>query len=307
MLSINGKKFLNLPEAVQWLLNNNALPFQCKVNYVADTIIAKTDIINPSPAEIKVGSLVLFADSKVGTVSGLTDSGFMVGQDYTDIGAQLNQIVSIDLDASQHLVFTLANGDTIDAGLVKELSGLSIDASQHLIATFNDGSTIDLGAIFQGNINISGTLTASHARILEQIEDANGHLRFIEGAGVPMVSAGFTSNYCRWSLSGTHLMFVLAGTFEENAEAPGGNYTFARFTVPAWVYDKIYPVFASSHIESKETKLQADDWSIQTGKPILVLGKSGENTMSLTNVAASFNTTKLCHFRVQFDLLIDNN
>ena len=79
MLEINGKKFMNLPEAVQWLLNNNALPFQSTANYVADTVIAKTTIVNPSPAEIRVGSLVLFADGKVGTVSGITYNGFMVG------------------------------------------------------------------------------------------------------------------------------------------------------------------------------------------------------------------------------------
>ena len=136
MLSINGKKFMNLQEAVQWLLNNNALPFQCTANYVADTIIAKSTIINPSPLEVKVGSLVLFADSKVGTVSGVTDSGFMVGQQYTDITDSLVMVQSLSLDASGHMIVTLTDGRTVDAGLVKQLSGMSINASQHLDPDF---------------------------------------------------------------------------------------------------------------------------------------------------------------------------
>lgn len=231
MLSINGKKFMNLPEAVQWLLNNNALPFQCKVNFVADTIIAKSDIINPSPAEIKVGSLVLFADSKVGTVSGVTDSGFMVGQDYTDIGSQLNQITGIDLDASQHLVFTLANGDTIDAGLVKELSGLSIDASQHLIATYNDGTSTDLGAIFQGNVNIAGKLTADSI-----IENMSGY-----GFNPPS-SADYTYEkvYVGVVKNGNKLTFVHAFNITPLVTL-SGNITFGTFTIPSSVGAKLHP------------------------------------------------------------------
>ena len=159
-MKIGDKYFLNLQEAVAWLLANNALPFQCNVNYVANTEIAKTAIINPSPAEIKVGALVLFADSKVGTVSGLTSNGFMVGSDYTDLANALAYISDVSVNASGYLVCTLSDGRTINAGLLKQVSGFSIDASQHLIVNYNDGTSNDLGAIFNGNINISGNLTA---------------------------------------------------------------------------------------------------------------------------------------------------
>lgn len=239
MLSINGKKFMNLPEAVQWLLNNNALPFQCKVNYVADTVIAKTDIINPSPAEIKVGSLVLFADSKVGTVSGITDSGFMVGQEYTDIGAQLNQITGIDLDASQHLVFTLANGDTIDAGLVKELSGLSIDASQHLIANYNDGTSTDLGEIFQGNVNIAGNLTADSI-----IENMSGY-SYYKGGETTDVTRTF--KYVGVVKNGNKITLAVALEINKatNISSYLSNIGAGTFTIKASVGQKLFP-FATS-------------------------------------------------------------
>lgn len=60
-----------------------------------------------------------------------------------------------------HLILTLSNGDELDAGNLGAVSGFSIDASQHLIVTYQDGTTNDLGAIFNGNVNISGVLTAS--------------------------------------------------------------------------------------------------------------------------------------------------
>lgn len=302
MLSINGKKFMNLSEAVQWLLDNNALPFQCTANYVADTVIAKSTIINPSPLEIKVGSLVLFADSKVGTVSGVTDTGFMVGQQYTDIGAQLNQIINIELDASAHLIFTLGNGDTIDAGLVKELSSLTIDASQHLIANYNDGTSTDLGPIFQGDVSISGTLTATHAKILENIEDSAGNKRFIEGDIVQDTPiTGFTLTYSKWSLSGTHLMFVVAGTIANNTTL-GWQEVFAETTtIPKWVIDKIYPTF-SNYIEPKVIRAYNGDGSTYQDITFYLRKGTSSMYMSLSNVAITDDR----YLRVQFDLLIDN-
>ena len=159
-VNIGNKIFMNLQEAVGWLLANNALPFQCNVPYVADTEIAKTAIINPSPAEIKIGSLVLFADSKVGTVSGLTTYGFMVGSEYTDIQSALAYIANVNVNASGNLITTLSDGTVIDAGKIKAISNFSINASQHLIANYNNGTTQDLGAIFTGNVNIAGNFTA---------------------------------------------------------------------------------------------------------------------------------------------------
>lgn len=41
-LTINGKTFMNLQEAVAWLLANNALPFQSTASFVPDMEIAKS-------------------------------------------------------------------------------------------------------------------------------------------------------------------------------------------------------------------------------------------------------------------------
>lgn len=303
-LSINGKVFLNLQEAVAWLLANNALPFQCKVNYVADTEIAKSNIINPSPAEIRIGSLVLFADGKVGTVSGITANGFMVGAESTDLSDGVPHIIGISINASQHLIFTMSEGDPIDAGLVKMVSSLSINASQHLIANYNDGTSTDLGAIFQGTVDISGTLTATHAKVFEQIEDANGHQRFVEG-NIDLEASfyGATKTYGRWSLSGSHLMIVVAGTIAGGTTEYNGSI-LAKVNVPQWVKDKIYPLYNVGLIWGTFKAVDTVDDVLVDIKVLLVKNNNNEIALVQDGNQTFTNSTV---FRYQFDLLIDNN
>lgn len=60
-----------------------------------------------------------------------------------------------------HLYLSLTNGDELDAGNLKPVTSFAINASQHLIVNYGDGTSQDLGAIFQGNVNIDGNLTAN--------------------------------------------------------------------------------------------------------------------------------------------------
>ena len=147
MLKINGKTFMNLQEAVQWLLDNNALPFQCSANYIANTEIGLGTIVNPSPAKVRIGSLIFFADSKVSTVTGLTENGFIVSDQYNDLVDDVVYVSNVALNASNHLIVTLSNGTQIDAGLIKEVSSITINASQHFIVNYNDGTSADLGSL----------------------------------------------------------------------------------------------------------------------------------------------------------------
>ena len=125
MLNIGNKTFMNLQEAVGWLLENNALPFQSTANYVADTEIAMSTLVNPSPAKVRVGSLIFFADSKVSTVIGVTSNSFIVSDQYNDLVDDIVYVSNVAINASGHLICTLSNGDTIDAGLIKPASIVS--------------------------------------------------------------------------------------------------------------------------------------------------------------------------------------
>ena len=248
-MEIKGKQFLNLQEAVAWLLQNNALPFQSTANYAPNTEIAKTTIINPSPAEIKVGALVLFADSKVGTISGITTNGFMVGSDYTDIKNALAYIVSVAINASNHLITTLSDGTTKDAGLIKEVSSMSINGSQHLIVNYNDGTTNDLGAIFSGNITISGDLQVTGNTTVAGTITGNT----VEGDTVLEKMSGY--NFYRFAKSYFTINTIYAGAVKTGNKltvalfleitrdnASGDNLTdLCQFTIPAAVADKLIP------------------------------------------------------------------
>lgn len=234
-----------------------------------------------------------------------------------DIVLEQGESVASAAIVNGHLELTLTNGDVLDAGDLGGVTSFSIDGSQHLIVHYQNGTTQDLGAIFSGNVNIAGTLsvtgnvTTSGGKFVgvtefENIEDASGHKRFVEGDGVPMTSAGFTASYCKWSLSGTHLMFVLAGTFTQGSLVPD-TATFATYTLPAWVYQKIYPVFASTRVSIEQAKLWGDDWTSETYPISLVMTKLGSNQIGFQNLTNDFNVSKDRSFRVQFDLLIDNN
>lgn len=87
-----------------------------------------------------------------------------------DIILQQGESVQSAAIVNGHLILTLSNGDELDAGNLGAVSGFSIDASQHLIVTYQDGTTNDLGAIFNGNVNISGILSASSISVSGDIE-----------------------------------------------------------------------------------------------------------------------------------------
>ena len=232
MLQINGKTFMNLQEAVQWLLDNNALPFQSSANYVANTEIGLGTIVNPSPAKVRIGSLIFFADSKVSTVIGLTENGFMVSDQYNDLVNDVVYVSNVALNASGHLIVTLSNGDTIDAGLVKQVSGISIDASQHLIVSYNDGSSTDLGAIFSGNVNIAGNLTADSI-----IENMSGYA-FVQ----PTAHTNLTTEivYAGTVKTGNKITFVIAINLTRTGTV-AGNAHIGGFSMPEAVGDKLIP------------------------------------------------------------------
>ena len=241
MLNIGNKTFMNLQEAVGWLLENNALPFQSTANYVANTEIAMSTLVNPSPAKVRVGSLIFFADSKVSTVVGVTSNSFIVSDQYNDLVDDVVYVSNVALNASGHLIVTLSNGDTIDAGLIKQVSNFSINGSYHLIVNYNDGTSTDLGAIFSGNITISGNLTVTG--------DISGD--DITGNSIVEIMAGYTFDksdadvtwtpiYVNVVKNGNKLTFVVFGSYT-HATVVGYNKDLGKFNLPQAIADKLYP------------------------------------------------------------------
>ena len=105
----------------------------------------------------------------------------------------------------------------------------------------------------------SGTIT------LDDIVDKNGNKRFVEGNGIIESNVEFNSKYCKWSLSGTHLMCVLSASLSANTSLPP--QTLATFTVPDYIGSKIITTW-SNRITMLEPYIKDSDGA---GSTIVVL------------------------------------
>lgn len=301
MLKIEGKTFMNIQEAVQWLLDNNALPFQCTANYQANTEIGLGTIVNPTPAKVRIGSLIFFADSKVSTVVGITDTGFICSDKYNNLVDDIAYVTGVSINASGHLITTLSDGQTIDAGIVKQVSSFSINASQHLIVTYNDGTTADLGAIFNGNVNIAGNLTADS--IIENMSGYSARVMTTQyGNDIQNIYTGAVKN-------GNKLTFVFFFQYTKRAGHSAGE--IYNVGTPWDVGAKLYPSTigsADNVLDLKKVSAVAVDDRYVTYDVIVDFVKISNNsyyaqllnTSSLTN-----DKTYLIRYECTF-LLSDN-
>ena len=248
----NGKICMNEQEAIQWLLDNYPIPFQCSANYAPNTEIGLGTIVNPTPAKVKVGSIIFFADSKVSTVIAVDANSFKCSEEYNDLVDDVVYVSNVQLNASGHLIVTLSNGEEINAGLIKQVTGFSINASQHLIVSYNDGSTTDLGAIFSGNVNIAGNFTADS--IIENMVGYSGTITdntpnfsitgvymgavkngnkltvalFAKVMRTDVMSPDYLDFKIRWQMPSAALANIIPYTFQGLPAGANGEITFVK-------------------------------------------------------------------------------
>lgn len=144
--------------------------------------------------------------------------------------------------------------------------------------------------------NTVSSTGSADAPTMEKIKDLAGNLRFIEGDGNTSTISGVSFTYCKWSLSGTHLMFVLAGNIADATAISGQQ--LASFNLPQWILDKIYPTY-NVVVENKTLNMYNEDLSSQSVAVFL------QKTTNINIYTSSITTTKERNFRIQFDLLID--
>lgn len=134
---------------------------------------------------------------------------------------------------------------------------------------------------------------------IEALVDDSGNPRFIEGNGTVLEQEGVTISYCKWSLSGTHLMMVCAGNIA-NATEISTNTSFATFDLPDYIKNKIVPTFATI-VDRKQIAFYNEDYSQQN----LIVNLLKTSTIAI-QTGGAFTASKDRLFRIQFDLLIDN-
>lgn len=131
--------------------------------------------------------------------------------------------------------------------------------------------------------------------------DSAGNSRFIEGDLKVNEITGVTFTYGKWSLSGTHLMIVLAGNVANGTTINAQTY-FANAYLPAYIIDKIFPV-TSTLVDFKSiTYYSESPVTTQSANCDLV---KDENNGRMRLRSNSITLTANRNFRIQFDLLID--
>lgn len=162
--------------------------------------------------------------------------------------------------------------------------------------------------IAPANVAASGTLTANHAQIFEQIEDSNGHLRFIENDNTQVILptiTGVTFTYGRWSLSGSHFMFVVAGNIAAGTALTAQINPFAQANLPSWIAAKIIPMYSTVLGSAKMDVVDHVTYTMHTVS--CAVDKVGDYGVRISYPTYTQDVSNDGSFRIQIDLLIDNN
>ena len=139
---------------------------------------------------------------------------------------------------------------------------------------------------------------ANSLKIFENIVDKDGHKRFIEDDITPNEITGVSYTYAKWSLSGTHLLIVLAGSIANGTAISG---TIASIDLPSWIKSKLVPTYSTVVIRQNDNIFASDGSTSQSA--LNVVAKIGD----VVAVQSYITATADRYFRYQFDILIDND
>lgn len=156
-----------------------------------------------------------------------------------------------------------------------------------------------------GALTVTGNVTGAKFIgdvLMENIKDEDGHSRFIEGVITQRTIEGLTMSYGKWSLSGTHLSIVYAGSLEANATISDGGTMAEILDLPEWLLNKIVAISGTT-IDLKIINFYQNDYTYNT-KPMNLMKFS--NGLSIRNMTGTLTYTSDRTFRIAFDLLIDN-
>ena len=134
--------------------------------------------------------------------------------------------------------------------------------------------------------------------------DSDGHNRFIEDDITMETIEGITQTYCKWSLSGTHLMIVVCGNIADTT-ALTENQLLSAVSLPDWVKEKIVPIRPNTQ-EVILTQFLAYGAGGTTQNLSVRLVKTNENVIQIKKTG-NLTLTADRSFRISFDLLIDSD
>lgn len=167
-----------------------------------------------------------------------------------------------------------------------------------------------------GNVAITGDLDVISGTIkgnlrMSDIKDSAGNSRFIEG-DTTGYSSKLNISYAKWSLSGTHLMIVVAGVLPAGESLTA--YTDRLFSmsspqIPQWILNKIYPTVGIDVISNMDIDIYKNYNTKDTFNGILTINVNDSVTtaiyLNMGDNVSSYESDR--YFRVCVDLLIDSD
>lgn len=193
--------------------------------------------------------------------------------------------------------------DLPDVYFADTIKATTIDGDDVIIIT-KGGKTITIAN--DNTITSTGIVSAP---TMENIVDLNGNKRFIEGDINIDVATGWSVKYGKWSLSGTHLMIVLALGFESGTTISASGRVINnsyKIALPDYIYDKIYGLYNNGTAVDRQTfRFFEDEGANVIASRDFAIDKT-DSGLTIAIIAGDSITFSVDGtIRVQFDLLID--
>ena len=153
--------------------------------------------------------------------------------------------------------------------------------------------------------NVDGTELTT---LMSNIVDSHGNKRFVEGDISMLNISGIRQTYGKWSLSGTHLMIVIAFDIDSGVTTPV-NSVIAVISLPGFIYSKIKNLWNADNVVSlTDVMVRGKTIWFNSKKlnDIRLQKPDSQSRLWISTSANTITTTELSACRIQYDLLIDS-
>ena len=240
----------------------------------------------------------------------------LINNDYAIIDSDKGKVQFVTLETYKgnytgYLIYNASYCELVAfKGNTQALDQLYVNVAKHTFSFVNEALTIlelrtelidsragaDVGALQEEISNIKNGTT----HLFENITDSHGNPRFIEGDITMNTIDGVTQTYGKWSLSGTHLMIVVAGDVVNGTVISQGT-KLCDVNLPSYIKDKIVTIYPRV-VDRKVVPFYGTDSSSQ----LVNIGLAKDSNIYIRTTTSAYTMTENRVFRIQFDLLIDD-
>lgn len=147
--------------------------------------------------------------------------------------------------------------------------------------------------------------------LMSNIVDSHGNKRFIEGdinLTQQFSNLGITKLYGKWSLSGTHLMIVIAINIPANVTTPV-NGIICIINFPGYIKDKLIGLWDTTLDIKNFMVRNATAWYLNSGLNLkdVTMYTLSDGRIVIQTSASRITTEVQSTCRIQFDFLIDSD